>query len=31
MVTNTTTSFSTMLNQYLPNKLLEEELIKQDW
>lgn len=27
----TTRSFSTMLNEYLPNKLLKEELIKRDY
>lgn len=27
----TTRSFQAMLNQYLPNKLLKEELIKRDW
>lgn len=27
----TTRSFSTMLNQYLPNDLLKEEFIKRDW
>jgi hypothetical protein len=27
----TTRSFSTMLNEYLPNSLLQEELIKRDW
>lgn len=27
----TSSSFSTMLNQYLPNELLKEELIKRDW
>lgn len=27
----TTRSFSTMLNQYLPNKLLKEEMIKRDY
>lgn len=27
----TTASFQTMLNEYLPNKLLKEELIKRDW
>lgn len=26
-----TRSFSTMLNEYLPNSLLKEELIKRDW
>ena len=31
MATNTDRSFSTMLNQYLPNQLLREELIKRDW
>jgi len=27
----TSRSFSSMLNQYLPNKLLKEELIRRDW
>lgn len=27
----TTRSFSTMLNEYLPNELLKEEMIKRDW
>lgn len=27
----TTRSFSTMLNDYLPNELLKEEIIKRDW
>jgi hypothetical protein len=27
----TTRSFQTMLNQYLPNELLREELVKRDW
>lgn len=27
----TTRSFQTMLNQYLPNKLLKEETVKRDW
>lgn len=27
----TTRSFSTMLNDYLPNDLLKEELVKRDW
>lgn len=27
----TTRSFSAMLNQYLPNDLLKEELVKRDW
>jgi hypothetical protein len=27
----TVRSFQTMLNEYLPNKLLKEELIKRDW
>src|SRR5438105_3249683 len=27
----TTRSFSTMLNEYLPNELLKEELLKRDW
>lgn len=27
----TTRSFSTMLNQYLPNELLKEEIVKRDW
>ncbi len=27
----TTRSFSAMLNEYLPNKLLKEELLKRDW
>lgn len=27
----TTRTFSTMLNQYLPNELLKEELLKRDW
>lgn len=27
----TTRSFSTMLNQYLPNSLLAEEMVKRDW
>ncbi len=31
MSTNTTTSFQTMLNQYLPNELLKEELIQRDY
>lgn len=30
-MTSTTESFSAMLNEYLPNKLLKEELIKRDW
>lgn len=28
---STTVSFQTMLNQYLPNELLKEELVKRDW
>lgn len=31
MVTNTTTSFDAMINEYLPNDLLKEELIKRNW
>lgn len=27
----TTRSFSTMLNEYLPNELLKEEMVKRDW
>lgn len=27
----TSTTFSTMLNQYLPNDLLREEMVKRDW
>lgn len=27
----TTRTFSTMLNEYLPNELLKEEIIKRDW
>lgn len=30
-VTNTTTSFDAMINEYLPNDLLTEELIKRNW
>lgn len=30
-MTSTTTSFSTMLNEYLPNELFREELIKRDY
>lgn len=30
-MTNTTTSFSAMLNEFLPNDLLKEELIKRSW
>lgn len=28
---STTQSFQTMLNQYLPNELLREEIVKRDW
>lgn len=30
-VTNTTTSFSTMLNEYLPDSVLMEEVVKRDY
>lgn len=30
-MTSTTRSFSTMLNEYLPNELLKEELLKRDY
>lgn len=31
MVTDTTRSFSAMLNEYLPNELMKEELLKRDY
>lgn len=30
-MTATTRSFSTMLNEYLPNELLKEEILKRDY
>jgi hypothetical protein len=30
-MSNTTRSFSNMLNEYLPNDMLKDELIKRDW
>ena len=31
MATLVNTSFQSMLNEYLPNRLVSEELIKRDW
>ena len=31
MATGTTRTFQSMLNEYLPNRLLKEELIKRDY